>query len=316
MSLNPQEISLELVPEERFDVIDVTERIKQNFGDLLSQYKKTLYCSFHTTAGYLEQSFCARLRHSREHVYPFIRAFQRLFPPNANYCHDQLQLRTELSEEQRKCEPKNADSHLTFISSGLKNCATYVNRPEKPVYFIDLDGTYENIHRTRHTKALMYNTEELVHKAKIPIPVSKHLIDAINLKDPRIGFQEKITEYLNFFEIEKGRIDIALNVDDRHAGLTVNEYETLLMRHDLAEVLQNPFRFMAMQGKRMLRDPKAIPSKTMNYAKYDLVHVFNELIDAFRVNESIIEKNFISIHWSACIAIFTYEAKSKFARFQ
>ena len=290
MSSSPKEITLELVPKKRFDIIDITNRIKQEFGDVLSDYRKTLYCSLHTTAGFLEQSLCARLSNSREHVYPFMRAFQKLFPPNADYHHDNLQLRTELSDEQKKCEPKNADSHLTYISSGLKNCVTYVNRPGNPVYFIDLDGTYEDTHRTRCAKALVYNQEDVVHQTKIHIPVSKHPVDSINLKDPRIGFYDQLIELVDSHGIQKGKIDISLGMNERHTGLTVNEYETLLMRYDLAEILRDPLKFMAMQGKHMLLDPKAIPSKTINYAKYDFVQVFNELMDAFRVSESVVEK--------------------------
>ena len=153
----PKEISLALVPRARLDVIDVTQRITQEFGDLLQPYRRALYCSYHTTAGYLEQSLCARLRYSRERVAPFIRAFQGLFPPGAGYRHDQLQFRAELSEEERRREPRNADSHLTFISSGLRNCVTYVNRPGTPVYFIDLDGIHEKGRRTRRTTVLGYD---------------------------------------------------------------------------------------------------------------------------------------------------------------
>jgi thiamine phosphate synthase YjbQ (UPF0047 family) len=286
----PREVTLELVPQARFDVIDVAQRIAVDFGDLLARYRKALYCSFHTTAGYLEQSLCARLRYSREHVTPFIRAFQKLFPPGANYLHDQLQFRTELSEEQRQREPRNADSHLTFIGSGLRNCVTYTNRPGTPVYFIDLDGIHEKGRRTRRTCVLAYDEEEVVHQAQIAVPVSRHPIDSVNLKDPRNGFMDQVTDWLQSYHIEKGKIDIALEPNERHVGLTVNEYETLLMRYDLAEVLRDPLRMMAMQGKHMLRDPMAIPGKTIDYAKYDLVHIFNELMDAFRVSESVIEK--------------------------
>ena len=298
MSMGPKEVALELVPQARYDVIDVVARIKERFGDVFNGYRKTVYCSLHTTAGYLEQSFCMRLQNSRAQVDPFIRAFQKLFPPDANYRHDQIQLRQELSDEQKKCEPRNADSHLTFISSGLKNCVTYVNRPGRPVYFIDLDGTFENVHRTRQTNAILYDTEDIVHHAKIPVPVSKHQIDSVNLKDPRNGFFGLINELLKKLDISKGRIDLALDSNESHAGLTVNEWETLLMRYDLAEVLRNPLKFMAMQGRSMLLDPKAIPSKTIDYAKYDFVHIFNELMDAFRVSESVVEKilsTFISL---------------------
>lgn len=290
MSSQPKEITLALVPRARFDVIDVAHRLVQECGDVLSQYRKALYCSYHTTAGYLEQSFCARLKHSREHVAPFMRAFQKLFPPEADYRHDQMEFRTELTEDQRKCEPKNGDSHLTFISSGLKNCVTYVNRPGKPVYFIDLDGIHETGSRRRQTRVLVYNEEELAHRGNFAMPVSKHLIDSVNLKDPRLGFIEQIEDWVQRCDVTKGRVDIALHPSERHAGLTVNEYETLLMRHDLTEVLKNPLKYMAMQSRHMLRDPKTIPSKTINYAKYDFVHFFNELIDAFGITESVVEK--------------------------
>ena len=49
-----EEVTLELRPEARLDVINVTERITQQCGDLLSRYPKALYYSYHTTAGYFE----------------------------------------------------------------------------------------------------------------------------------------------------------------------------------------------------------------------------------------------------------------------
>ena len=288
--MHPKEITLALVPQARFDVFDVAQKITLDFDDLLSQYRKALYCSYHTTAGYLEQSLCARLRYSREHVAPFMRAFQKLFPPGESYRHDQLQFRAELTEEQRQREPRNADSHLTFIGSGLRNCVTYVNRPGTPVYFIDLDGIHEKGRRIRQTTVLAYNEEEIVHRTQVAVPVSKHPIDSVNLTDPRNGFMPQLAGLVERSGLDKGRIDIALDPTERHVGLTVNEYETLLMRYDLADVLRDPLRLVAKQGMRMLRDPMAIPSKTMGYAKYDLVHVFNELMDAFRVSESVVEK--------------------------
>lgn len=288
--MHPKEVSLALVPRSRFDVIDVAQLVAQQFGDFLAAYRKALYCSYHTTAGYLEQSLCARLHHSRERVTPFIRAFQRLFPPGADYRHDQLQFRKELSAEDRLHEPRNADSHLTFIGSGLRNCVTYVNRPGMPVYFIDLDGIHEKGRRTRRTTVLAYDGEEIVHQGQFEIPVSRHPIDSVNLKDPRNAFMDYLTGWLERGGVDKGRIDIALGATERHVGLTVNEYETLLMRHDLAEILKDPLRLMAIHGKRMLRHPMAIPAKTMDYAKYDFVLVLNELMDAFRVSESVVER--------------------------
>ncbi len=290
MAKVPTQISLQVQPKARLDVINLTQKIYQQFGDILLAYPRALYCSHHTTAGYIEQSLCARLHYNPNHVTPFIRAFQMLFPPGADYRHDQLELRAELSDEQRQCEPRNADSHLVFISTGLKNCVTYVNDPEIPVYFIDLDGVHGNEKRTRFTDVVAFNKEKHVEQIRLAIPVSRHPIDSINLKDPRLGVFDQLQELIHKYGISKGRIIISLSPTEQHAGLTVNEYETLLMRHDLAEVLHNPLKFMAQKGMHMLQEPWAIPSKTLNYAKYDLVHVFNELMDALNVSNSVVER--------------------------
>ena len=54
------------------------------------------------------------------------------------YRHDQMDLRTELSEAQKIVEPRNGDSHLTFIGSRMRNCVTQRTDPKSPVYFIEL----------------------------------------------------------------------------------------------------------------------------------------------------------------------------------
>ena len=61
------------------------------------------------------------------------------------------------------------------------------------------------------------------------------------------------------------------------------------MRHDLSEVLRDPLRFMAEKAGHMLGNPRAIPAKTLDYAKYDLVRVFNRLVDALGLRESRVE---------------------------
>ncbi len=284
------QINLELIPQARVDVINVSERITEQFGDILSRFQKVFYYSYHTTAGYFDQSFCRRLNHSRDSLQAFVQSFQNLFPPDANYQHDQLQLRSELSEEQRLQEPRNADSHLTFIGSGLRNGVTYRHCPETPVYFVDLDGISGTTKRRRQTTVIGYNAEELVKKTEVGIPLSSHPVDSVNLKDSRLGLFDQLHELLEHYEIVNGRIDISLAPTERHAGLTVNEYETLLMKHDLAEVLRNPLRFMAEKGKHMLRDPRAIPVKAKNYAKYDMVQVVNEFLDALGLSESLLER--------------------------
>ena len=40
----------------------------------------------------------------------------------------------------------------------------------------------------------------------------------------------------------------------------------------------------------MLRDPRAVPGKTIDYAKYDLVLLFNPLMEALHVSESVVER--------------------------
>ena len=122
------------------------------------------------------------------------------------------------------------------------------------------------------------------------IPVSKHHIDSINLREDRVGLFEWLRELIRRHEISKGRIEISLDASEKNSGLTVNEYETLLMRHDLIEVLRDPIRFMADRGRNLLRDPRSIPHVTLNYARYDLVQVINQLMDLTGMSESLVER--------------------------
>ena len=290
MALSKSGITIELKPQARLDVIDVKARVREQAGDLFSRYRKALYCSYHTTAGYFEQNLCARLNHDRDSLRAFVRSFRKIFPPNADYLHDQLHLRTELSEQDRKEEPKNADSHLTFIGSGLSSSAIYENSPNTPVFLVDLDGIYGNTRRRRQTTVIGFSREKLVKRLQFAVPVSGHPIDSVSLADSRVGLFEELNEMVNRYGIERGRLDISLAQRERRAGLTVNEYETLLMKHDLAEVLRNPLRFMAEKGKHMLQDPRAIPSKAKNYAKYDFVQVVNEFLDILGLSESLVER--------------------------
>lgn len=289
-STPPRQFDLELTPSRRLDLIDLSQECRTQTGGILDAYATALYCSYHTTAGFLDSSLCARLRHSREAVRSFLRPFQRLFPQGACYRHDELHLREELSSEQREVEPKNADSHLTFISSGLRNCVTYANAPDTPVFLIDLDGTNGDVHRRRKTSVIAYNRERVRKRVALSVPVSNHPIDSVNLGDPRLGFFEELDAQLRQLDIQKGRIDITLDRREQRAGITVNEYETLLMRHDLAEVLQNPLRFMAERGRHLIEDPGSVRNKVLNYAKYDLVQLVNEAFDALGMSESLVER--------------------------
>lgn len=290
MSSSTTRVTIELRPSARVDVIDVNQRIREEFGDVLASYQKALYCSYHTTAGYFDQGLISRLNNNRNSIEEFLAAFQELFPPGAEYKHDQLHLRTELTEEARRTEPRNADSHLKYIGSGLENCVAYSNSPDEPVYFVDLDGVNADTPRRRLSTVIGYHEDVEVETVELNVPVSGHAIDSISLKDPRLGLYDQLQELVSRHGIERGCIEIELDPRERNVGLTVNEYETLLMKHDLIEVLTNPVRFMAEKGRSMLRDPRAIPGKARNYAKYDLVRVLNQALDALGLSESVVER--------------------------
>lgn len=285
------ELTLELKPRARLDLIDVNELVRRQSPRLLSRHDRVLYCSYHTTAGYFDQRLCGRLRYDRSLLEQFVEQFQKLFPPRADYRHDCLELRSELTEAQRRDEPLNADSHLTFMGSGLANCVTYATSPSMPAFFVDLDGVNEGgVCRHRRTTVVGFDREERLARFRFSVPLSSHPIDSVNLRDPKLGLFEELHQLVQEYSVEQGRIDIRLASPERQAALTVNEYETLLMKHDLAEVLANPFRFMAEKGFHILADPRAVPHKAKDYAKYDLVRFVNEFLDALGLSESVVER--------------------------
>ena len=290
MATAPVEVALDISPRARVDLVDVRKRVSKTHGDLLETFPQALYSSFHTTAGYLEQSLASRLNQKRNGLAHYLTFFRNVFPEGAGYKHDKMHLREELSAAQRQVEPPNADSHLAFISAGLHSCVTYRLRPGEPVYFIDLDGVNGERPRKRVTTVLGFNTEEEVVRERVEVPMSAHPVDSVNLKDPSFGVYKRCQQLIEQNDVTKGRIRLALAPGEDQAGLTVNEYETLLMQHDLAEVLHNPLRFMAEKSRHLLADPRAIPHKTIGYAKYDMVRVFNQLVDALGLSDSIVEK--------------------------
>ncbi len=172
----------------------------------------------------------------------------------------------------------------------MRNCVTYRNEPLAPVYFIDLDGTNGATRRERQTTIVAYDEERVVTRESFVVPVSRHPIDSVNLTDPRMGLVDRIHDLLATSGLEKGRVDISLGAAERNVGLTVNEYETMLMRHDLVEVLKDPLKFAAQRGRHMIDDPLAIPTKTINYAKYDLPRLLNSLMEALRWDQSVFER--------------------------
>lgn len=286
----PFELALQLTPSARFDVIDVRSRVAEVHGDVLQGYRRCLYASGHTTAGYLPQSLAARLTARPHGIRPYLDLFRAMFPEGAGYRHDQLELREELPPEQREVEPANADSHLAFMSSGLNACVSYDASRPGPVYFVDLDGTNHGVPRKRRTTVVGYNDEVEVARTTLTVPVSSHPVDAVNLKEARLGLYEQLSEFIEQHGVQKGRVRLELGSGEQYSSLTINEYETLLMRHDLAEVLQNPLRFAAQQARHAWADPGAVPIKALGYARYDLVRAVNRLVDALGLQASRLEQ--------------------------
>jgi hypothetical protein len=72
--------------------------------------------------------------------------------------------------------------------------------------------------------------------------------------------------------------------------VTINEFETLLMRYDLAAVLRDPLRFMAEEYRQALANPRAVPGKALGYARYDLVQMLNSGLDTLGLHGSFLER--------------------------
>jgi len=243
MAIDQREITLEIRPRARFDVVDVRRRLLETHDTTLDAFPQALYYSFHTTAGYLDQRTAWRLNMRCNGVAPYLRAFQSVFPEGAGYRHDELHLRHELSEEQRRVEPCNGDSHLSFISAGLRACVVYNHRPDESVHLIDLDGVNGGVPRRRVITVLGFTSEEVVARDRLVIPIAACSDDSIDLKNPSLGLFEQLEELIARYGVAKGRIHLTLADGERQA-LTINEYETLLMQYDVPEVIRNPFRFM------------------------------------------------------------------------
>jgi thiamine phosphate synthase YjbQ (UPF0047 family) len=285
----PLELTLELRPQARLDVINVRARAREVHGTQLDQYSRCFYASRHTTAGYLPQSLASRLTARPGVISAYLELIRTLFPEGAGYQHDQLDLRHELAPEQRSEEPANADSHLAFMGGGLHACVSYNARRPGPVYFVDLDGTHKGVSRTRSTTMVGYDREVEVARMTVDVPVSSHPIQAVSLKDTKLGFYEELSEFIGRCDVSRGRVRLELDAAEPHASLTINEYETLLMQHDLAEVLRNPLKFAAEKARHAWNDPFAVPAKAIGYAKYDLVCALNRVVDRLGLGSSRLE---------------------------
>ena len=142
----------------------------------------------------------------------FFRAFHALFPQGGEYRHDQMHLRSELTDEQKVVEPRNGDSHLTFIGAGMRNCVTYRTRPDAPVYFIELDGKTEALQRQRKTTVVAYDHDEIVardvdHASRCRSTRSIRSTSPIRSS----GLLERVNEIVARAGVERARVDLVVD---------------------------------------------------------------------------------------------------------
>ena len=285
----PLQFALDITPQSRLALTDVHSHAAATIGNPLERYTRCFYSSLHTTAGYLPQSLQRRLAGRGEGITSYLELYRALFPEQGGYRHDELGERTELTAEQRLREPLNGDSHLRFILGGLRACVSYRLQPD-PVYFVDLDGMCGSTPRNRTTVLVGYDEEVEVAQTDLRVPVSGHPIAAVSLKDPRYALHEQLSDFIARHGSGKGRLRLELPPGERDACLTVNEYETLLMRHDLTDVLREPFRFAAEKARHVWNEPRAVPLKARAYARYDVVQAANQLVDVLGLPTSRLEQ--------------------------
>ena len=255
MPSQPLDLTLELLPKARFDVVEFRSHFAAEHR-AFAAYPHCLYWSSHTTAGFLDRSLTARL--SPEHIPSYVEAFRALFPEGAGYEHDRLERRDDLDPEQRAVEPRNADSHLAFIAGGLRPCVTHPNRPGESVFFVDLDGVVEGRPRRRLTRLIGFQQRarrpDHAHRgARLGAP---DRLDQPEGSAPRALFEPLGIRRPAPASARAG-CGSCSTPSERHSALTINEYETLLMKYDLAEVLRNPLRFFAEKSRHALANPRA-----------------------------------------------------------
>ena len=168
----PFHATLRIKPASRVDLIDVRGKLREEFGPEFTRYPRAFYISDHTTAGYLDQRLAKVLEHDSANIEDYLQVFLKVFPPGADYVHDKLHLRTELSEQQRVVEPLNVDSHLAFMGSGQRSATSYELRGDEPVWFVEFDGVHGGGTRRRRTTVIAYTGEEEIARIQVQVPSS------------------------------------------------------------------------------------------------------------------------------------------------
>ena len=78
------------------------------------------------------------------------------------------------------------------------------NREGESVFFVDLDGMIRGTPRRRLTRLIGFHNEKVIRGTRIEVPVSTHPIDSVNLKDPRLGIYQQLSEFVTRAGVGKG----------------------------------------------------------------------------------------------------------------
>ncbi len=241
--------------------------------------------SLHTTAGFFEQSLSSTLGNKSQSIQSLIRSAHRLFPEGAPYWHDQMELRSELTPEQRKSEPLNADSHLTFICLGMCSSVLYPFDQTNPIFFVDLDGEFQGTFRDRKILAIGYNRSECLHEERFCVSMPDEDRCTLDLSQYLREVQSLVAQH----KIRRGVVSLELEHEENHAGITVNEFENLLVQRDITDVLLNPLRYMLDSASELARHPQRLPRKAKKILKYELHLAIQDCLRLAGRSASVIE---------------------------
>ncbi len=243
-----QAFRLEIHPTARPQALDLRPRIRETIEEAGQAVPpRLLLLSHHTTAGFPDRSLRARTGGRRDRLLALLEALRSVFPPEAGYAHDRLHLRHELTASQKENEPLNADAHLAFIGAGFTNGIESASWGDDPLWFVDFDGVYRDragglVRRTRQVTVLGFREEVMEARAELEIPLPPDA-SVVRLDDPALGLKDRIESLAQAAGIVAGRVRLRVPRGLPGVGITVNEFESLLVDRDLTHVLSNPLGF-------------------------------------------------------------------------
>lgn len=265
--LKVDEREIHIRPAARFDIVDLSSAL----STLRRERRFLLLWSAHTTAGFLGRQALERLRACRSSPSAYVAEYRCRFPAGAGYQHDDLGRRTELSPLDRLVEPQNADAHLTFIAAGLETCVCIATRVDWPAIFIDLDGVGPGGPRRRTVRAIGYSQDRTVASCTVVAEPPDAGTLAVSLTSAAPDLQSWILRELARHRVGTGYVELTVDRSS-DAWLTVNEYEPLLMHHDLRKALHDWSADRATRGLlRLHRSVRLLASADESSGRSSLV---------------------------------------------